>query len=248
MTKTTVSAARLRADQELSLARKFASNKGGALGMTKTVVFAGRLQKSPGHRPDFPPMKPRRSFTHVSRVMWDGWISSDVGTLPELVYRPALELFTGSMVLAVHEGGKCLILKGYETLIGHASIANEIARALLVHRYDETQRQERPISTKETIQKGGKFAALESLLLPQKTGGWCIAVIDIQLLLPIPRTRADIDDVDRAILQLLYEGFSGKEIGQEIGLSHRTIEHRIERLKQGFGARSISTTRGTLDC
>nr|WP_246733118.1 LuxR C-terminal-related transcriptional regulator [Rhizobium ruizarguesonis] len=90
------------------------------------------------------------------------------------------------------------------------------------------------------IQKEGKFAALEYLLLPQKGGGWCIAVIDFQLLLPIPRTRADVDDVDRAILRLLYEGFSGKEIGQQVDLSHRTIEHRIERLKQGFGARSIA--------
>ncbi|NNH46016.1 hypothetical protein HLI03_30950 [Rhizobium laguerreae] len=90
------------------------------------------------------------------------------------------------------------------------------------------------------VEKGGKFVALESLLLPQKGGGWCLAVIDIQLLLPIPRTRPDIDDTDRAILQLLYEGFSGKEIGQHIGFSHRTVEHRVERLKQGFGARSLS--------
>ncbi|TBB60718.1 LuxR family transcriptional regulator [Rhizobium ruizarguesonis] len=185
-------------------------------------------------------MKPRRGFTHASRVMWDAWISSDADISPELVYRPALSLFTTSMVLAVHERGKCLILKGYEAHIGHSSIANDIARGQLALRYDETQRQERPVTTKEMIEKEGKFAALEALLLPQKGGGWCIAVIDIQLLLPIPRTRADIDDVDRAILQLLYEGFSGKEIGQHLGLSHRTIEHRIERLKQGFGARSIA--------
>ncbi|MBY3177596.1 hypothetical protein HFO27_23650 [Rhizobium leguminosarum] len=130
-------------------------------------------------------------------------------------------------------------MKGYEALIGHASTANEIARVQLARRYDETQRQG-PVTTKEMIQKEGKFAALESLLLPQKGGGWCIAVMDIHLLLPIPRTRADIDDVDRAILQLLYEGFSGKEIGQHLGFSHRTIEHRIERLKQGVGARSIA--------
>jgi hypothetical protein len=38
-------------------------------------------------------------------------------------------------------------------------------------------------------------------------GGWCLAVIDILLLLPIPRTKPDIDDVDRAILQLLCAGY-----------------------------------------
>ncbi|MBY5572247.1 hypothetical protein HFO55_34700 [Rhizobium leguminosarum] len=46
--------------------------------------------------------------------------------------------------------------------------------------------------------------------------------------------------MDRAILPLLYEGFSEKGIGQQVELSHRTIEHRIERLKQGFGAGSIA--------
>ncbi|MGR9190484.1 response regulator transcription factor [Rhizobium leguminosarum] len=172
--------------------------------------------------------------------MWDAWISSDADTSPEQVYRPALKLFTASMVLAAHNNDHPLILRGYEVLAEHAPIANEIARELLVRRHGETQRKDRPLSVKEIIEKGGKFVALESLLLPQKGGGWCIAVIDILLLLPIPRTRADIDDVDRAILQLLYEGFSGKEIGQQLGLSHRTIEHRVERLKQGFGARSTS--------
>jgi DNA-binding CsgD family transcriptional regulator len=220
--------------------RKLASDKGDALGMTKTVVFAAHRRELPVGRPDIPPMKPRRGFTHASREMWDAWISSDVASSPEQVYRPALKLFTASMVLAAHSNGNSFILRGYETLAEHAPIANDIARELLIRRRGETQRQDRPLSVKEMIEKGGKFVALESLLLPQKGGGWCIAVIDVLLLLPVPRTRADIDDVDRAILQLLYQGFSGKEIGQHIGFSHRTIEHRVERLKQGFGARSIS--------
>ncbi|MGO6929773.1 response regulator transcription factor [Rhizobium ruizarguesonis] len=222
------------------MARKFASDKGGALGMTKTVVFAAHGRELPGGRPDFLPMKPRTGFSHASREMWDAWISSDAASSPVQVYRRALKLFTASMVLATHNNEHPLILRGYEALAEHAPIASDIARELLIRRYRETQRQERPLSVKEMVEKGGKFAALESLLLPQKGGGWCIAVIDIQLLLPIPRTRADVDDVDRAILQLLYEGLSGKEIGQQLGFSHRTIEHRVERMKHGFGARSIS--------
>ncbi|PDS34427.1 hypothetical protein CO665_30810 [Rhizobium anhuiense] len=208
--------------------------------VTKTVVFAGHRRELPGCRQDFPPMKPKRSFAHASRVMWDAWISSDANTSPELVYRPALRLFTASMVLAVQEKEECLILQGYEALAGQAPIANDIAREWLVVRCHEAQRRDRPVTTKEMIQKEEKFAALESLLLPQKGGRWCLAVIDIQLMLPIPRTRADIDDIDRTILQLLYEGFSGKEIGQYLALSHRTIEHRLERLKHGFGARSLA--------
>ncbi|ANL47541.1 response regulator protein [Rhizobium phaseoli] len=185
-------------------------------------------------------MKTRKGFTHASREMWDAWISSDADTLAEQICRPALRLFTASMVLAVQEREKCLILRGYEAFAEHALIANDIACERLVLRHHETQMNERPVSTKEMIAKEGMLAAFESLLLPQKGGGWCLAVIDIQLLLSIPRTRPDIDDVDRVVLQLLCAGFSGKEIGQHLRLSHRTVEHRIERLKKGFDARSIA--------
>lgn len=202
--------------------------------MTKTVVFAA------GRRPDFPPMRPRKGFTHVSREMLDAWISSDAASSPEQVYHPALKLFTATMVLAAYTNEHPLILRGYEAISEHAPIANYIAGDLLMRRYRETQRQERPLSVKEMVEEGGKFVALEALLLPQKGGGWCIAAMDIRLLLPIPTMRSDIDDTDRAILQMLYEGFSGKEIGQQLGFSHRTIEHRTERLKRGFGARSIA--------
>lgn len=173
--------------------------------------------------------------------MWDAWISSDADTSPEQVYRSALKLFTASMVLAVHDDqGKCLIVRGYEVPSVYAPIVDEIARERLERRYLDTQRQARPIATKEIVEKGGELTALESLLIPRKGGGWCIAMMDFYLMLPIPRARADNDDVDRAILQLLCEGYSGKEIGQLLEFSHRTIEHRVERLKQGFGARSIA--------
>lgn len=222
------------------MARKFASDKGDALGMTKTVVFAVHRREPPGGRPDFLPMKPKKGFAYASREMWDAWISSDAASPPEQIYRPALKLFTVSMVLAAHNNDCPLILRGYEALAEHSPIASDIARELLIRRYRETQSQERPLSVKEMVEKEGKFVALESLLLPQKGGGWCLAVIDIQLLLPIPRKKSNVDDVDRSILQLLYEGFSGKEIGQHLGFSHRTVEHRVERLKQAFGARSLS--------
>lgn len=40
--------------------------------------------------------------------------------------------------------------------------------------------------------------------------------------------------------QLLYEGLSAKEIAQQVEISHRTVEHRIERMKARIGARTIS--------
>lgn len=186
-------------------------------------------------------MKPKNGFAYASREMLDAWISSGTDSVPEQVYRSALKLFTASMVLAVcDDQGKCLIVRGYQVPSVCAPIVDEIARERLERRHLDAQKQARPIATKEIVEEDGKLTALEFLLLPRKGGGWCIAMMDFQLMLPIPRTRVDHDDVDRAILQLLCEGCSGKEIGQQLGFSHRTIEHRVERLKQGFGARSIA--------
>ncbi|PDT30781.1 hypothetical protein CO660_05415 [Rhizobium sp. L9] len=207
--------------------------------MTKTVVFAGFQQGPENRRPDFSPMKPRKGFTYASREIWDAWIHSEADSSPELVYRPGLSLFTSSMVLAVLVDGKCVVPRGYEAVDGDAPIANEIARERLALRHHETQTHKRPVANKEMIEKAGRFAALDSLLLPQKGGGWCIAVIDIRLLLPIPVGDMHADETDHGILQALYRGLSAKEIAQQVELSHRTIEHRIERMKAKTGARTI---------
>ncbi|MGI0523997.1 response regulator transcription factor [Rhizobium giardinii] len=83
----------------------------------------------------------------------------------------------------------------------------------------------------------------ERLLLPQKCrngrSSWCISFADVKFLLPPCPKRPNFDDADLSILQLLREGFSVKEIGIRIELSHRTVEHRIERLKSKMGARSL---------
>ncbi|WP_245512320.1 helix-turn-helix domain-containing protein [Rhizobium leguminosarum] len=49
-----------------------------------------------------------------------------------------------------------------------------------------------------------------------------------------------MDEFDHSVLQLLYEGLSAKEIAQQVEISHRTVEHRIERMKARIGARTIS--------
>lgn len=50
---------------------------------------------------------------------------------------------------------------------------------------------------------------------------------------------ADADGFDHAVLHPLYQGLSAKEIAQQVELSHRTVERRIERMKAKIGARTI---------
>lgn len=73
---------------------------------------------------------------------------------------------------------------------------------------------------------------------PSGTASWCIILAEIHSLTAYGLT-ARFDDVDLAILQLLREGMSARDIGHAIELSHRTVEHRVERMKARAGVRSI---------
>jgi DNA-binding NarL/FixJ family response regulator len=54
-----------------------------------------------------------------------------------------------------------------------------------------------------------------------------------------PTISLQIDATDEAILAALMQGMTVKEIGEEVDLSPRTVEHRLERVKKQLGARSL---------
>ncbi|MDE1991161.1 MAG: helix-turn-helix transcriptional regulator [Rhizobiaceae bacterium] len=81
----------------------------------------------------------------------------------------------------------------------------------------------------------------DRLILPQKCDGkpgWCIGLIEGRFLTP-PTREVKTDITDDNIIQLLIEGQTAKEIAALINLSPRTIEHRIDKLKERFEARSL---------
>ncbi|HEV7246175.1 MAG TPA: LuxR C-terminal-related transcriptional regulator [Shinella sp.] len=84
----------------------------------------------------------------------------------------------------------------------------------------------------------------DRIVLPdRKTGGhaaWCASLVRVRCILPIAPTVPDLDATSLVILQLLREGFTAREIGGQIGLSFRTVEHKLEKLKAAFGARSVA--------
>ncbi|WP_245289628.1 MULTISPECIES: helix-turn-helix domain-containing protein [Agrobacterium] len=61
-------------------------------------------------------------------------------------------------------------------------------------------------------------------------------VVYAQFLLSPPQQHEKLDVADEAIVQLLIEGATAKEIAETLGVSPRTLEHRIERLKIRYRA------------
>ena len=84
----------------------------------------------------------------------------------------------------------------------------------------------------------------DRIILPPRSASrhvsWCVSLVRIRCLLPLAETAHEPDAAELAILQLLREGYSARDIGVRIGFSPRTVEHKLEKLKTAFGARSVA--------
>lgn len=84
----------------------------------------------------------------------------------------------------------------------------------------------------------------DRIILPSRNtgrhGSWCVSLVRIRCLLPTTKPAPEPDIAELAILQLLREGYNARDIGGRIGLSPRTVEHKLEKLKAAFGARSVA--------
>ncbi|MGR9185834.1 LuxR C-terminal-related transcriptional regulator [Rhizobium leguminosarum] len=230
MTKTTVSAARLQADQVSRVARKFASDKGDALGMTKTVVFAEKVL-----------LVMRRNWSGF-RELLDAWITHGGSTAEGIYgsitrYRPA-----NSLIGVLRRDSDMEIMAPYHIQTDIEFPGKEFVQRELIPACRRTQMLQRPASARRSIVADGQLILLEWLLLPHKTqknSAWCIAYVEIGFLLRVTHAYPSFDAADRGLLQMLVEGYQTKEIALRIGLSHRTVEHRFEKLKSRMGARSL---------
>lgn len=82
----------------------------------------------------------------------------------------------------------------------------------------------------------------DRIVLPQRAEtrpNWLVVCTNGRFMAGAPANSVEIDATDYAILTALIEGMSVKEIGAEVELSPRTVEHRLERLKKKMGARSL---------
>ncbi|WP_112904565.1 hypothetical protein [Rhizobium leguminosarum] len=63
---------------------------------------------------------------------------------------------------------------------------DEFACRWLASKHHEAQKMARPISERKVVEIERQHIAFDALLLPQKGGGWCLAAVNFQLVLPIP--------------------------------------------------------------
>lgn len=202
-------------------------------------------------------------FSAVVGRMLDAWIltSPERPARAEDVYQGVLDLLSIKMRLTLIEVRGSDPLDWYMRPIRHSGFTSRILninclftdcrlgdfkdRAYMeqsvIPRLTEVVARQQPVTELVKTRLMGVSLGYDRVLLPQKNVNgveWVISSSYAQFLLGQPSAQETLDSADEAIIQLLIEGSTAKEIAVLIGQSHRTVEHRLDRMKQRYGARN----------
>lgn len=208
-------------------------------------------------------MSSETPFAAVTRVMLDRWLatSAEHPVQPEPIFAPALDLLSIKMRLtvfrlvgddpwnwemkAVQHSGFTSRALNINQLFADCKIGEFKDRRYMeeavIPRLQEVISSQQPRIELVKTKLLGLSLGYDRILLPQKNGAqpeWIISSSYARFLLTRPRQEETLDVADEAITQLLIEGATAKEIAVSLGLSHRTVEHRLSRMKDRMGARN----------
>jgi len=201
------------------------------------------------------------AFNAISQVLIDTWLQSDEATGPEDLYSAVVGHLNIKMALSVVTtvaddpydwrfrrvkdfGFKSRLLNQMKQQFPDAALRDLDRRFIddaIIAAYLRALEVKRPAIDLVRTKLLGVRIGYERLILPQKCDGkpdWCISLIEGRFFIS-PMQEAKTDITDDNIIQLLIEGQSTKEIAEFLHLSPRTIEHRIDRLKNRFEAKNL---------
>lgn len=203
-------------------------------------------------------------FAVTSRQLLDAWLRTDAETAaqPGDVYRDALDgltiktrltifRITGDEPMAWHiravrDYGFVSSLLNFAKLLPDGPLGAIADRRYLerdvVPQIREVIRTGQPKIELVKAKFFGFNVGYDRVLLPQKAQGrpaWVISCTYARFLLGSLAHDGVPDIADEAIIQLLSEGETAKEIALALDMSPRTVEHRLEKMKQKFGAKNI---------
>ena len=199
----------------------------------------------------------------VSRIMLDRWLATGAENAvePSVVFAPVLDQLSIKIRLtvfrvngddplqwemkAIRQSGFTSRVLNINQLFADCRIGDFKDRRYMedavIPRLREVVRSQQPRMELVKTKLMGLSLGYDRILLPQKNSKgseWIISSSYARFLLTRPRHDANLDVEDEAITQLLIEGATAKEIAATLGLSHRTVEHRLSRLKDRMGARN----------
>lgn len=202
------------------------------------------------------------SFNEISRVFLDNWLSQPQPT-PEQLYRGIVSRVSVRWRIAIirldHPDPADWVLEPVKQMgvvsrllnlnaifkggrLGDIPDQRYIADAVVPQYRSVIQSRQPGIDRVEAKLLGMKLI-YDRIVLPEKSQGepsWLVTACFGRFLSPLPECNPVVDDVDQSIFLHLSAGHSAKETAVALNLSHRTIEHRIDRMKRQTGAKNTT--------
>lgn len=206
-------------------------------------------------------MVAKTSFNGVAQVLMDRWLAANEGDTPEALHAGLPAKLNVKMALnLVHLAADPMEWRlEWVKAYGFKTKLLDFGRLFPQGRFgdlpDQTYLQtsvlpayraaiegRKPRLDLVTAQVAGLAVGYERLLLPQRGSdpAWCLSFTEGRFMLQPPPIAISSDETDQAIAQLLIEGQTAREISPLLALSQRTIEHRIDRMKQRYDARNVT--------
>jgi DNA-binding CsgD family transcriptional regulator len=203
-------------------------------------------------------------FAVVSRKLLDTWLASDPNRPADAIdiYRSAVDLLSVRMrltLIRVDEGdpwqwrmrairtyGFASRLLDMSKLLPDGPLGDVSDRQFMEHavvpRMQEVIQTQQPVIEVVKTRVMGLSVGYDRIMLPQKNVArpeWVLTCTMGRFMFVAPQKHAELDLTDESIVQLLVEGATAKEIAAQINVSPRTVEHRLERMKDRMGARNL---------
>jgi DNA-binding CsgD family transcriptional regulator len=203
-------------------------------------------------------------FAVVSRKLLDAWLASDPNRPADAIdiYRSVVDLLSVRMRLtlvridegdpwqwqmrAIRTYGFASRLLDMAKLLPDGPLGNVTDRQFMeqavVPRMQEVIQTQQPVIEMVKTKVFGLSVGYDRIMLAQKNAvrpEWVITCTMGRFMFVAPQKHAELDLTDESIVQLLVEGATAKEIAAVINVSPRTVEHRLERMKDRMGARNL---------
>lgn len=202
------------------------------------------------------------SFNSISRVLLDNWLSLADPT-PEQIFGSVIDRVSIRWRIAiirteaqdprdwvlepVKQMGMVSRLLDLNAVFKGGRLGDIGDRAYIdqavIPQYRSVVQSRQPAIDHVRTKLLGMKVLYDRILLPEKSGGdpsWLVTACFGRFLSPMPEKAPVIDDIDQVIFLNLSKGHSAKEIAGILNLSHRTIEHRIDRMKRQTGAKNTT--------
>lgn len=205
----------------------------------------------------------KSKFKNVSSILLDKWLGGE-GKFnnPEVLFSDIIPILNIKMSLnivyttsadpldwifrSVKRYGFKSTLLNIPALIPDGSLRDMpdqgfISHAIVPH-YSKVIETRRPAIDLVRTKITGITLGYDRIVLPDNASAypaWCVSVTEGRFFVSARREETTEDILDESIMQLIMEGQTAKEAADMLGMSRRTVEHRLEKMKALYEAKNL---------